>query len=334
MNHILDFNLFSINEAGTPDYAVRISSWDFLNKCLWQLEANIHPELIEIGFFWNEIYESFNNSFYNQKRVETQTGNRRRLGHLRISNHWNWFRNGIIHAPLKDNIDTKDWICAKWVDEGKDIIDSNLKGEYHLWELGFVYEVHPEGGYGFISSDKDPEPVYLPKKLVDICSIKKGDRVLFKKVIGDGGRPFVIRILPSVQHYDILVKYERGFKGQYASQIRTLMKQVRYNGYSIFLDCFKDKKIVADLKISIKMNSKWIDLVGCDKTRAISEYYFKLSDGSKVKVDDNGVRFDYKVKIKDKSFLLDSYNFDELKAELYRLKRVYKDMDPSFKFMS
>lgn len=327
---MLNFNDFVL-EAYGKDYSEKITHCQFLRKCQFELKSEIPPSIVESVFFWKEIFQSSGKSFYDSQRIGLQDGTKRRLGHLRLSDHWNWIdSSGIIHSPLKNKeIKSEHWIIAKWVDNSAQGLKKAGVYTDSSWRFGFVKKIDEMDSWGFVKPLDNGKDVFLDSKWVLELDLNIGDYLFFKAEKNYKGEA-VIDIILSDRIYDPLIV---GVKGSYKSQLANIYKQILISGDRILAQLLRTSDNNNKLSILIGSDLKQVDKV-IKKDWNFNKFSVSFKDvlQKPVIIDDEVFRADYKVKMQGKTFECINYSLTELKVELYRLKRTVVDKDLKFDF--
>lgn len=326
---MLNFGDF-ILEAYNKDYSEKISHLQFLRRCQFELKSEIHPSIVETVFFWKEIFKSSGKSFYDSQRLELQDGTKRRLGHLRLSDHWNWVDDrGIVHSPLQNKGIQKDhWVIAKWVDTSADGLRKAGVYTDRSWKFGFIKKIDYKDSWGFVKSF-DGGVVFLDSKWVLSMDLKIGDYIFFKAEKNDKGE-IVSDLIVSDRTYVTVMMHE---KGSYKSQLANIYKQVVSGGGRILTQILKSSDNSTKISMLVGSELKQIALI-----KMVDPNFGKFSISFKdilmkpLDVDDEVFKADYKIKIAGKTFDYEGYSLIELKVELYRLKRTVVDKKAKFDF--
>jgi hypothetical protein len=321
---IKDFSLFL--ESLNYDYTIVKSSWELFSFCIYKLEGKIDTKIVENIFFWNSI-NTTTKSIYNQKRIESETGTKVPPGIKRVSNHWSWRLNDVTYAPLCgfENREIQNiWIVAEWQEPA---IPSG-------WTKGFIKNIieDDEKLYGFVKAGEID--AYMGRDIINDNNLNKNDHIFFKFFMGDKG-PIVSQVMLANSCYEPLIL---GEPGDYKEEINKIRKNIRKTGHELIKTAINtgkisNQRIEISYCLEIGTDEKWKEIRDIISTNYIYTLTSRDTKGKlkTIQLDDNK-KINFMVNLNDREYIYHNYSINELKAELYRLKRVIIDKNPTFDF--
>lgn len=336
MLFIDDWKNFVVFES-VSDYSKVLNSWQFILICKGLSSEKKYPdmpsELIQQIFFWDNIYLS-NFSFYDQQRAPSEKVPYRKLNHLRVSNHWNWEDSKGIHCPVYGAGENKvdKWILGKWT-EINDSHIQDVKANTTEWQKGQVSLIM-SSGHALISQLNSKQTVFAHLKFVNYHRLQVGDFVYFKSFADEKGIKVSDLVLSNRMYVNLFSYPTMVFN----ADLNTIYNGIKTRGFKIMMDSFDLKsQYYNNIKIQVEVESKYHRII---KMIQSSKGYFDITytQGATTNtlkdVKDWSDKFNFKISIVDKNFEIKASTLDELKSEIYKLKRIHLDKQKTFDFIN